>query len=223
MEISIKCDCATYGFGYDSSMDNYKAVAVFSYVYGYGVPKAKIMVHTLGTNSWRMIDGDFPVSSGLSLKYVSDTLNWLEYIDNVYYLVSFDLVNESYRKFSPPNYGVEDVDDVILGVLKDCLCISGHTRAFSSVWMMKEYGNEESWIKLYSVPYMNDPFHYGYTKPIWISEDDQVLMECKSWHTKMNLIVYGVEKGTFKIPNTDNINGWITPVVCIESLVSPCF
>jgi len=209
-----------YGFGYDPLSDNYKVVAVFCYGSSNGVLKAKISVHTLGICSWRMIEGNFPVPKDglLKLNFVSGTLNWFVYTDDDYCVVSFDLANESYRKVLPPNFGGEDVYNAILGVLRDCLCISTRSRAFYSVWLMKEYGNEKSWIKLFRV----DPSLYSYTKPIWISEDDQMLMECKSGRKrKMYLVVYSLKNGTFNNPMIENINGWNTPEVYAESLVSP--
>jgi hypothetical protein len=71
-------------------------------------------------------------------------------------------------------------------------------------------------------------FSSRFSKPIWISEDDQMLMECKSQRKgKMYLVFYSFKNGTFNSPMTGNISGitreWITPEVYTESLVSPCF
>ena len=49
-----------YGFGYDRFADNYKVVAVFGYRCDSSPDYiTQLKVHTLGTNSWRLID-DFP-------------------------------------------------------------------------------------------------------------------------------------------------------------------
>ena len=99
---------------------------------------------------------------------MSGALNWIAYRangDNS--VISFDLVNESSRELLQPDYGGESVPDVILSVLRDCLCIFARTHQFSTVWLMKEYGNEESWTKLSHVPYMEeDPFHPFHGKPL---------------------------------------------------------
>jgi len=42
---------------------------------------------------------------------------------------------------------------------------------------MKEYGNEKSWTKLLSVPNMENLGFSGYRKALYISEDEQVLMQ----------------------------------------------
>ncbi|XP_058756081.1 F-box/kelch-repeat protein At3g23880-like isoform X2 [Vicia villosa] len=202
-----------YGIGFDTLIDNYKVVCVVDE----GILEdAKIKVHTLGTNSWRMIPGDFPVPTRRSLKLASGTLNWFSFDD--YRIVSFDLVNESCRKLLPPTYYGEVVYSVILDVLRDCLCIFAHSYTSSTVWMMKEYGNEESWTQLFRVPRREESFYDIHTRPIWISKDDLVLMK-----KKMNLAICDFKNGAFKIQMIQNIDDWLSPEVYIESLVSPCF
>jgi len=50
-----------------------------------------------------------------------------------------------------------------LGVVRDCLCVFARGGLFLDVWIMKEYGNEESWTKLYGVPNMQDRGLEAYT------------------------------------------------------------
>jgi len=122
-----------------------------------GIWKGQGMVHTLGTNTWRLINGVFPFPNGYqkSLIFVSGALNWMPYKqDYTRSVVSFDLVTESYKRILQPNYGVEDVYKVILGVSSDCLCIFACTQTFFDAWLMKEYRNKGSWTKLFRVPYM---------------------------------------------------------------------
>jgi hypothetical protein len=96
------------------------------------------------------------------------------------------------------------------------------------VWIMKEYGNEDSWTKLFTVSYMRDPSKsYYLTKAVYMFEDGQVLLQSLGdWYSK--LIVYDPRIGTFKFVKFQNkrvydpisVNG---PEVCLESLISPCF
>lgn len=91
------------------------------------------------------------------------------------------------------------------------------------VWIMKEYGNKESWTRLYSVPYMEDRGLRAYTKALYISEDEQLLMDCYVVGSNiLKLVVYDSKNGTLKIPEIQNINRWMDPEVYIESLISPC-
>jgi len=45
-----------------------------------------------------------------------------------------------------------------LGVVRDCLCVYATRDMLLDVWFMKEYGNQESWTKLYTVPNLQ---HWG--------------------------------------------------------------
>ncbi|XP_061359681.1 F-box/kelch-repeat protein At3g23880-like [Gastrolobium bilobum] len=212
-----------YGFGYDHFTDSYKVVAVFCYECDSGgatVYKTLVKVHTLGTNYWRRIQ-EFPsgVPFDESGKFVSGTVNWLASAtsSSSWVIVSLDLGKESYQELLQPDYGGVTVLTLTLGVLRDCLCILSHSDTFSDVWLMKDYGNKESWTKLFSVPYMGNPDSYPYTKALHISEDDQVLLEFQS-----RLVVYNSRDGTFKLPEIQSINSWVVPDVYVESLISPC-
>ncbi|KAK7303218.1 hypothetical protein RJT34_14120 [Clitoria ternatea] len=221
-----RCDGSytIYGFGCDRFSDSYKVVAVFCYecdiggVRGY---KTQVKILTLGTDSWRRIQ-EFPsgVPFDESGKFVNGTVNWLasSASGSSWIVVSLDLGKECYRELLQPDYGGVAVVTLTLGVLRDCLCMLSHCDTFSDVWLMKDYGNKESWTKLFSVPYMGNPDSFPYTKALYISEDDQVLLEFQS-----KLVVYNPRDGTFKIPEIQNINGWVVPEVYAESLISPCF
>jgi len=95
-----------FGFGYDRFADSYKVVAVFRYKCDcFPDYKTQVKVHTLGTNSWRLID-DFPYGTSVfplrsSGKFVSSKLNWLVYLSDsvtVRPIVSLDLGTESYQE-----------------------------------------------------------------------------------------------------------------------------
>jgi hypothetical protein len=96
--------------------------------------------------------------------------------------------------------------------VSDCLCATSgdNVWAMKDVWIMKEYGNEEFWIKLYTVDSRK-----SHIKAIHIFEDDQVLVKF-SPHSK--IFVYNSRNCTFKCANFER-----TPEVCVESLISPCF
>ncbi|CAJ2638483.1 unnamed protein product [Trifolium pratense] len=211
------------GFGYDPISDKYKVVVVLVFCVpdssGNLVDKTEVKVHTLGTNFWTSIHefpfGGIPVE--LSGKFVSGTINWLASKvwprKNPCFIVSLDLRNESYQEILQPDYGEVNVNKLSLGVLKDCLCmISGH-----DVWLMKEYGNKVSWIKLFTVSRMSNAL----TKAIYIFKNDQVLLESiGAWYKK--LIVYDPRSDTFKFKKRSAYNpSDIPPEVCVESLLSP--
>jgi F-box interacting protein len=125
----------------------------------------EVNVHILGTDYWRRIRDHhvFPrpgivMSDGEGI-FVSDTVNWLAYdtYSSSQFIVSLDLENESYRKLLPPLCHLQSKTSVSLGVLRDCLSLLTHSDNFDKffgVWIMKEHRNEESWIKLLSIPHM---------------------------------------------------------------------
>ncbi|CAL0301196.1 unnamed protein product [Lupinus luteus] len=215
-----------YGFGYDHLSDTYKVVGVFCYECGNGgaiAYKTQVKVHTLGTDYWRRIQ-EFPsgVPFDSSGKFVCGAINWLasgsDAFNSSWVIVSLDLAKESYEELLQPDYGEVDVVTLTLGTLKDCLCVLAHGDTFSDVWLMKDYGNKESWTKLYRVPYMENTDSIPYTKALCISENDEVLLECQS-----TLVVYNSRNGTFRVPRIQEIGRWATVTeIYVESLISPC-
>ncbi|AES68643.1 putative F-box domain-containing protein [Medicago truncatula] len=224
----------TFGFGYDPIMDNYKVVVVlgFSVWFNNGdvVDKTEVKVHTLGTKFWITIQ-EFPfgcIPYELSGKFLGGTINWLAskvgLRESPCFIVSLDLGNVSYQEVLLPEFGEVDFNYLTLGVLRDCLgLISDH-----DVWIMKEYGNKESWIKLFTVSYMEDPFYmwgpsksYALTKVVYIFEDEQVLLESNgSWSKK--LVVYDPKDDMFKLQYNCAYNlSDGAPEVYVESLLSP--
>ncbi|XP_057442865.1 F-box/kelch-repeat protein At3g23880-like [Lotus japonicus] len=217
----------TYGFGYDNLADKYKVVAVLCYktdIGGYRKNKTdaefyrtQVQVHTLGTHAWREIQ-DFPSCVPFTEigKFVTGTLNWLVSHESNWFINSLDLGKESYQKILPPDDGNEPEN--FLGVLKDCLCVLCGDALVWNVWLMKEYGNQMSWTKLFSVAMLP---HYRGLRAIHISEDDQVLVVkiCSEF------FLYDSRDGTLKSLQMHIPYGFISLFsgVYVESLISPCF
>jgi F-box interacting protein len=206
-----------YSFGYDHFIDNYKIIVISRCN-----NKNEVSVHTLGTDYWRRID-DFPYSGYICYErrvtteglFVSGTVNWLVTSGVI---ISLDLDKESYQKILLPASLKVFKDYLTLGVVRDCLCIFSSSKMFLDVWIMKEYGNKESWTKLYSVPKMRDRDLYR-CEALYIHEDDRMLL-MQSFN---KLVVYDSKNGTSNIAEIQNINPWMHPQVYIESLISPCF
>jgi hypothetical protein len=84
------------------------------------------------------------------------------------------------------------------------------------IWIMKEYGNQESWTKLFTVPYEREPTNsHVRAKAVYILEDGQVLL--KFIGDDLPLILYSPINGTLKSTIFQEL-----PEVCVESLISPC-
>ena len=137
-------------------------------------------------------------------------------------IVSLDLGTESYQQILPPDYGEKRVT-LKMGVLRDCLCIlANHKRQMvSDIWLMKEFGNRESWTKLVTVPYMRYSEYLCYIDNVlYISEDDQVLLEFLNG-LKSELVIYDPINGTLKHQNIENFNDLRHDDIYVESLISP--
>jgi hypothetical protein len=96
----------------------------------------------------------------------------------------------------------------------DCLCV---TSGGNDVWIMEEYGNNKSWTKLFTFPYIRDPNHSHVAfKPIYIFENGQVILKFM-WCFNFYVALYDSKNGTLVSTYFTN-----TPEVCVESLISPC-
>ncbi|GAU20919.1 hypothetical protein TSUD_24820 [Trifolium subterraneum] len=231
-----------YAFGYDPFIDNYKVVAVFfSENYKYNMETiiydhVEVHSYTLGTDSWKRIK-DFPsrfrFEPFLSKHgiFMRGTVNWLAISDQStsYYeldaIVSLHLGRESYQQISLPELSpfYDDTSRMLrLYVMRDCLCLFEMLtpESFTDVWLMKEYGNKESWIKLFRLPC----FAYTLcTDIVYISEDDNhVLLVFRRKIHKFRLVVYDLKNDTITIKSSktqDNL-GMVKSKVHVESLIS---
>ncbi|KEH41859.1 putative F-box domain, leucine-rich repeat domain, L domain-containing protein [Medicago truncatula] len=219
----------TFAFGYDPFIDNYKVVSAFSHYCesdGTWVFKTHVNVYTLGIPSWRRIQ-DFPsmTPNGKSGIIVSGTVNWFA-SSNVpgnlsRAIVSLDLGKECYQEISEPNYDGMPVY-FTLGMIRDCLCICSHSNSFNDVWLMKEYGSKESWIKLIHLPYFGDHGYYVYRpKIVCISEDDNHVLLFQDDVPKWNWVVYDSKNDTIIRLKTQNDLCRVESKVYVESLISP--
>ena len=116
------------------------------------------MVYSLQTDSWKIhrYHGRYPEDRYHSV-LVNNQLHWKW---NVRKIPSFDLHDEQCTEVSLPPYDSRDLESRSLEVLDDCLCATisispfcDDGEGYSDIWIMKEYGIEESWAKVYTFPY----------------------------------------------------------------------
>jgi F-box interacting protein len=210
-----------YAFGYDPFIDNYKVIVVQE-----NDRKTEIKVHTLGTDSWRRIK-NIPSKFRYGRRgiFVSGTVNWLTCYWNGFNdlkaIVSLHLGKESYQEIPVPDNGNFIFDSSTLDIMRDCLCIFSR-RTFDSptdVWLMKEYGDKDSWIKLFRLPYFGDS-GYFFTRILYISEDNHVMVVFKELG-KLNWVVYDYKNDTIKCSKIEEKLIWVESKVYAESLISP--
>lgn len=210
-----------YGFGFDETTEDYKVVGIFCAFGKVGGCETMVKIYSLKTNSWRRIEdfkGGVPLDdSGM---FAQGKLHWSaspgEGFSSGWDIVSLDLEREIYGMVEQPNYGQGDFTSV-LGVLGECisvLCNYQKTRA--DVWVLKEYGVKESWTKVISIPYIDDPGKYMYSIPLCILPNGEVLLALGS-----SFVVYNLKDNSLKFPKITNVTDFLGAITYIESLVSP--
>ncbi|KAJ6725375.1 hypothetical protein OIU79_003701 [Salix purpurea] len=197
-----------FGFGYDSQMDDYKVLAMFCFltksVHGGSRYVTRIKVCTLKGECWRRLE-DFVLGLpyDFSGKHVDGKLCWPVMpegsVGSAWSIVAFDLAQEMFEEVVQPDYG-EGGYERVLGVLQGWLCVMcNYPGVLAEVWVMKEFGVRDSWTKLFSIPYLDDPLWFHYSVPLCIDDGGEVLLEYKSV-----LVIYNPKHGTFRSNVIDN-------------------
>ncbi|GFY85211.1 hypothetical protein Acr_03g0019850 [Actinidia rufa] len=207
----------SYGFGYDSSNDDYKVVRG-TFVNG---PR-EVKVYSLRTDSWRRIQ-DFPSTlinfhSMESGQLVNGSLNWAATNPSIHSWVipSLDLGKETYREIPQPNYGKE-FTRLSVRALRGRLCVvCDDVCTFADLWVMEEYGMKESWTKLVSIPTWRMHRSLLSSGPWWYLKDDGILLNFSG-----KFVLYDLVEHTFKHPLIYGLHQFHQAEIYLESLVSP--
>ncbi|KAK3031313.1 hypothetical protein RJ639_035219 [Escallonia herrerae] len=160
-------------------------------------------IHTLGTKSWRSI-GDAPCPRGWGPldPFLNGALHWITRSDSPFDLLcSFDLETEQFQPLPPPTQFDADymkkISWIAIGSRGGCLCICCVFEDVEfMVWVMKDYGLKESWIKEF---YIDIKFYCGVKvndlhQPIKFSHNgDLWLVTCSN-----SLVSYSPTKRTFR-------------------------
>ncbi|XP_052490376.1 F-box protein CPR1 [Gossypium raimondii] len=147
-----------YGFGYDPISDDYKLVRM---IQSYGLHDENVhseaKVYSLRSNRWRRIK-DFSFYLNFSREFgilANNALHWMvfrtpEPLNKE--LVGFDLGSEEFRFLELPDCYLDEAFFFDIKAMGGDICLTATFRDFINVdvWIMKEYGVKESWIKLVS-------------------------------------------------------------------------
>nr|XP_043625902.1 F-box/kelch-repeat protein At3g23880-like [Erigeron canadensis] len=134
-----------WGFGYDSSTDDYKIVLGI-----YLKSVTNIHVLSLKTKVWKFLGSQPCMLTTKAATFFNGVLHWLMVNQNSERrILTFDLSREEFKEYRLR--GV--VPDPKLGVAKGCLCLfSSWEFPFKTVWLMKEYYVQQSWTLVPFVP-----------------------------------------------------------------------
>lgn len=214
-----------YGFGYDSRNDDYKVLRVveFRHEITHVWMASETKIYGLKSNSWRKLEGfpyPLPFLRGNWRVHVNGALHTLvEDPDNIdaARIMAFSVQTEKhYQLMMPPGIRIRGGVDVNLDVIGGSLSVVYTNRYRAVIWVMKDYGVKESWVKLLSISppaiERND-----FVKPLAYSRDrDKVLLNCDD----KRLVWYDLRKKTVDEVPVEGLPFVFYAEVCVESLVS---
>ncbi|XP_061345131.1 F-box/kelch-repeat protein At3g23880-like [Gastrolobium bilobum] len=227
------------GFGYDHVSDKYKVVLVFRDPRSNEVHKTITKVYAFGDRSWKternLKFAGYPVSMHDG-KFVCGNLNWVanraKSINRPEWeMLSFDLGKDTFSNVLLPDFGDDNPLYLEQAVLKDCLCVSYDCERthLMVVWLMKEYGVKESWVKFMVIPRVELQIggFIPYTKPWCISKKGAVLLYTTFgpalYDPKVDRQIGAGHPFYLVYPDVKGRDIWFNQCIYIESLVSPCF
>ncbi|GJW26327.1 F-box protein CPR1-like protein [Tanacetum coccineum] len=194
-----------WGFGYDSSIDDYKVViGVSVYVEGNNLTRFHLL--TLKSNIWKLIGEVKYISYSNFGSLCNGSLHWLMYdpLTKKMVIISFDLSQEKFREISQPDDSryVFDYTDISrkLGIVEGCLCIFNVEEVPDNTWVMKNYNDSSSW-KVLPCSYICPTYDIAY-KPIFNIRPNSVFYNHKDIYLSKTMDYMGAP-------------------IFVESLVSP--
>ena len=229
--------CLTnYGSGYDDVNDDYKVVRLTDQTFHNGsryMVRRMAEVYSLKLDCWSMVEvGSCRGESqhlGSAALIESHLLHWrychIGY--GTYQISCFDLRNNRWGNDVPlPDFSVE-IDTskrtylVNFGVLDGCLCLmtSNYQSIEDDLWVMKNYGVKDSWVKLASISYMNlsPPSKIS---PVACAKGSQseILMIRKDSPSK--LFWYNIGDKTLRWPELHDVPAYYEACISKGSIVS---
>lgn len=216
------------GFGFCSSTRQYKIVrfmCVASVDSLASLPKTEVVVeiHTLGSESWRkMHNVPHPKIQGSFNSFLNGCLHWITTSRKPSDLIcSLDLEKECIRILPPPYHFsqsyVNKISWITVGTLRGCICLCYvNDDNLFEVWVMKDYGVKESWIKDFSI----DINFYSGLRMEHLNHPIKFLNNGDLWVVSGNALVsYCPRAGTFK--DLKVLDSWKTEVIVhIPSFIS---
>ncbi|XP_057497340.1 F-box/kelch-repeat protein At3g06240-like [Actinidia eriantha] len=199
------------GFGYVSSVDDYKVVRAI---------QSRVEFFRLKDNSWRSIE-DLPSSIVIKEEvgtFLNGSLHWLASREKgptkQHVILSLDLEKVKFSEISLPDIGNTFHT---LSMFNGCLSLLLNEFRYRHlwVWVTKEYGMSASWTK--RVCLSEDDFLFcDYLVPVCSTKNGEIIIDIDG----TDIIRYNLEERTTR--NLKNrCEQWFEWLLCVETLVSP--
>ncbi|XP_074271018.1 F-box/kelch-repeat protein At3g23880-like [Silene latifolia] len=198
----------SHGFGFDHENLDYVIVVVSVYRNNSVVKTRITSVYSLNKNTWSVVDEiTFPIDNMNALKqygvlFDNNLLHWMFWIPTLhkFRIGCFDICKKKWTDdcllpqfyYDPTCNKKTNVVDI--GLIDDCLSSTFNDMIANrhDVWVMKEYGVQESWVMLLTIPNSNC-FKLEHTNPVAYCHisDDMVLVRqlftCRLfWYNKVD-------------------------------------
>ncbi|XP_042477783.1 F-box protein CPR1-like [Macadamia integrifolia] len=219
-----KCDSFNLGLGYDPTSDDYKLVRIaqFSGSRFKSYSNSEVKVYSLSSNSWRnipyMAKPFFLINNPGFGVLANSALHWVAFRETgpdpigSSFIISIDLQDEKYREVLLPDCKVTPL--TFLGVRGGQLCAFYQFLDRVEVWVMKDYGMGDSWVKELSIEQsvLRDGDDI---KPVYYSKNGELILEIDF----NALVLYDPSRGSARKLRIRGAHRIIGTKNCVGSLV----
>ncbi|KAF3624301.1 hypothetical protein FXO37_31455 [Capsicum annuum] len=183
----------------------------------------EIKVYSLKSDSWTSVDycgetniiknndGSYVDSLSFSAEFANGKLHWNIGREKKN-IVSFDLANEIWDKVEKPSYGVGETESCVWTVGSDLCVFTDYKQTHFCIWVMKEYGVKQSWIKKYTIRYPNGQCN----TPFFISNKGEML-----FLVRLEFMIDNSKDESLRYTNVTNRESNHAMKIYTESLVCP--
>ncbi|KAM4111490.1 hypothetical protein ACJW30_05G071500 [Castanea mollissima] len=223
-----------YAFGHDPHNNDYKVVRIAQFCEGHRpllIIGIEVKIYSLILQAWKKVEEPGPnklpwISSSPAVS-TNGAAHWFTIPDRSVpgqEILAFDFANnEKFLFYKTPVQPIDtdDIQKTGLGVLGGCLCfvVNDCKNMCHEVWLMKEYGVENSWTKVYKIDLrankISSNSNFEFFKPLKFSRDrKKVLLENSG-----NLFWYDLEKERSKRLKVQNLPVLFRPLTSTGSLL----
>ncbi|KAJ6314258.1 hypothetical protein OIU78_017843 [Salix suchowensis] len=162
-----------------------------------GIGTLRLKYTQLGTGQWRSIGNSFSIERLDFDTSLHGCIHWARYETSLECIFSFDFETEQFKSLPAPPLCDGNLDGFSrLGVLKDCLSLT--VRKWDApyeivVWVMNEYGVQESWSKQFL--FKPDNLHFISCEPLILLRTGKIFIlldeELGDWYNVEEIIFRG--------------------------------
>lgn len=221
----LRFSLESYGFGFDSVHDDFKLLKISQYI-GLEDPvdfDSHVKVFSMKKFCWMPIESMTYILRYTSKMgvFVNSALHWVVSknlgTESAELVVAFDLGTDKFEEIPLPEL-TDSQCEIHVDVLGGCLCsLANYDRVRFEVWVMKEYGVKESWMKLLTVSQVDFVGSIKSVKPLSYSKTGRKVLLL---HNRRKLMWYDLHTQTVHDAVIDGLPHSFDAETLVESLIS---